>query len=87
MTALLPNAQQQFTDANGAPLGAGQVFFYIPSTTTPKSTYQDPGLTVPNSNPVVLNSAGRATIWGSGTYRQVVYDVNGVLIWDGVTSG
>lgn len=86
MTGLLPNAQQQFCDSNGQPLAAGSVYMYVPGTTTPKTTYQDSGLTVPNTNPVVLNAAGRAAIWGNGSFRQVVYDVNGVLIWDGVTS-
>lgn len=87
MTALLPNAQQQFCDANGAPLAGGSVYFYEVGTTTPKATYQDQALSVANSNPVILNAAGRATIWGSGNFRQVVYDVNDVMIWDGVTSG
>ena len=87
MTALLPNAQQQFFDNNGAPLAGGSVAFYTVGTTTPRATYQDQALTVPNSNPVVLDSAGRATIWGSGNFRQVVYDAFGNTIWDGVTSG
>lgn len=87
MTALLPNAQQQFCDLNGAPLAGGSVQFYEPGTTTPKTTYQDPALSVPNSNPVILDAAGRATIWGSGSFRQVLTDVFGTLIWDGVTSG
>lgn len=87
MTALLPNGQQQFCDANGQPLAGGAVYFYVVGTTTPLATYQDQGLTVPNSNPVVLDSAGRATIWGSGNFRQIVYDVFGNLIWDQVTSG
>lgn len=87
MTALLPNAQQQFCDANGQPLAGGSVYHYTVGTTTPKMTYQNQALTVPNTNPVILNSAGRATIWGSGSFRQVLYDVNGGLVWDGVTSG
>lgn len=87
MTALLPNAQQQFCDSNGQPLAAGSVFFYEVGTTTPKGTYQDQALSVPNTNPVILNAAGRAMIWGSGNYRQVVYDVFGNMIWDQVTSG
>ena len=87
MTALLPNAQQQFLDNNGQPLAGGSVYFYTPGTTTPKTTYQNSALTVPNTNPVILDAAGRATIWGSGSFRQVVFDVNGNLIWDGVTSG
>lgn len=87
MTALLPNAQQQFCDNNGQPLAGGLVYFYTPGTTTPKTTYQDQSLSVPNSNPVVLDAAGRATIWGNGSFRQVVCDSNGNVIWDGVTSG
>ena len=87
MTALLPNAQQQFCDANGQPLAGGSVNFYEVGTTTPKNTYQDSALSVVNTNPVILDSAGRATIWGSGNYRQVLYDVFDNMIWDGVTSG
>lgn len=79
---LLPNGQQQFVDANGSPLAAGKVFFYIPNTSTPKTTWQDNGLTSANTNPVVLDSAGRATIWGSGLYRQVLQDSSGNTIWD-----
>lgn len=87
MTALLPNAQQQFCDANGAPLAGGLVYFYVVGTTTPKTTYKDSALTVPNTNPVILDAAGRATIWGSGLFRQVLLDVFGNTVWDGVTSG
>lgn len=79
---LLLNGQQQFGDANGAPYAGGKVYFYIPNTTTPKNTYQNYNQTVPNTNPVILNSAGRAVIWGSGLYRQVLYDANDVLVWD-----
>ena len=83
---ILPEALTQFTDANGAPLAAGSVAFYIPNTLTPKTTWADSGLTVQNTNPVQLNAAGRASIWGSGSYRQIVKDVNGNTIWDQVTS-
>ncbi|GAA0532484.1 hypothetical protein [Pigmentiphaga daeguensis] len=30
----------------------------------------------------MLNAAGQATIWGTGAYRQVVYDQYGNLVWD-----
>lgn len=82
---LLPNGQQQFVDANGAPFAGGLVYMYVPGTTTTKVTWQDPNQVTPNSNPVVLNSAGRAVIYGSGQYRQVLVDVNGVTIWDQLT--
>ena len=87
--SLIPNGQQQFADANGVPYAGGSVCFYVPGTTTPSLTYQDPGLTVPNTSPcVTLNSAGRAIIWGSGEYRQILYNSSGTLIWDQlVTAG
>ena len=85
--SLLPNGQQQFTDANGQPLAGGSVYFYVPATTTPQATYQNSAGTVLNSNPVILNSAGRAIIWGSGLYREVVYDQFGNLVWDQLTFG
>lgn len=87
MTALLPNGRQQFCDPNGQPYAGGKVYFYSPGTTTPETTYQDQGLTVPNTNPIILDASGRATIWGNGNFRQVLYDVFGNLVWDQVTSG
>jgi hypothetical protein len=84
---IIPNGYTQFTDANGKPLTNGTVFFYTPGTTTPKMTWQDPYQSIINSNPVVLNGSGEALIWGSGIYRQMVYDVNQNLIWDQLTGG
>jgi hypothetical protein len=86
MTAsLLPKAKTQFFDGNGKPLAGGSVYFYIPNTSTFKSTWQDSAQTILNTNPVVLDASGEALIWGAGTYRQVVYDVNSNLIWDQLT--
>lgn len=84
--SLLPNGEQQFIDANGVPLAGGKVYFYVPDTLTPKTTWQDQGETIPNSNPVRLDAAGRAVIWGEGNYRQIVKDALGNLIWDQITS-
>jgi hypothetical protein len=86
MATLLPNGKQTFVDANGNPVVAGSVYFYIPGTTTAKNTWQDSGQTILNTNPVVLDSAGRAIIYGSGSYRQVVKDSLGNTIWDQVTA-
>ena len=83
--SLIPNAKQQFLDANGNPLAGGFVYFYIPSTTTFKNTYQNAALTILNTNPIILDSAGEAIIYGNGSYRQIVTDVNGNLIWDQTT--
>jgi microcystin-dependent protein len=83
---LLPPGKVTFTDANGKPLSGGTVAFYLPNTTTPKQTWQDAGQTVLNTNPVRLDSAGRATVYGSGAYRQIVKDAAGNLIWDQLTA-
>lgn len=84
---LLPNAEQTFLDQNGDPLGAGRVYFYIPNTMTPKITWKDSAQTVQNTNPVVLDNAGRAIIYGAGVYRQIVKDVFGNTVWDQLTQG
>lgn len=84
--AILPNARTQFIDANGQPVVGGTVGFYIPSTTTPKATWQDSGETTPNTNPVILDGLGTALIWGSGSYREILKDNTGSVIWDGLTT-
>lgn len=83
---LLPNGKQTFLSNNGQPLSIGYVYFYIPGTTTNKNTYKDSAQTILNTNPVRLDAAGRAIIYGSGTYRQVVKDMNGNIIWDQLTN-
>lgn len=87
---LLPNAKQQYLDDAGNPVASGSVTYYIPSTTTKKIVWQDAGKTTPQTNPVLLDAAGRpqpaGQTYGDGTYRQQVRDVNNVVIWDAVTT-
>lgn len=83
---LLPNAKQTFLGTTGAPLAAGTVTLYVPNSTTKKTTWVDPNQASANTNPIVLDAAGRATIFGQGNYRQIVKDKNGVTIWDAFTS-
>lgn len=85
---ILPGVQQ-FFDNNGNPLNSGKVYFYEVGTTTFKDTYTSSAATTLNVNPITLNAGGKAPtggIWGIGTYRQVVRDRNGNLIWDAVTT-
>lgn len=86
MATLLPTPEVQFIDANGNPLAGGTVDFYIPATTTRKTTWQDSGQVAANTNPVTLDAAGRAIIYGSGVYRAVVKDASGVTIYDQLTA-
>lgn len=82
----LPPGRIQFFDANGDPLIGGFVYSYIPTTLITKTTYQDSNGVIPNTNPIVLDGLGSAVIWGSGSYRQIVTDFLGNVIWDEVTS-
>lgn len=84
MTQLLPNGKQQFIDINGKPLVGGKVFTFEVATNTSKLTYQDSALTIPNTNPVILDARGQCAMYGSGSYRQLVQDATGVQIWDQV---
>ena len=84
--SILPPAKTQLLDSNGKPLVSGTVDYYVPGTTTRKTTWQDSGKTVANTNPVVLDGGGRALMLGDGSYRQVVKDRLGNIIWDQVTS-
>lgn len=75
MTAVLLTAPRiRFLDSNGAPLAGGKIYTYTAGTTTPKATYTDASGGTPNANPVVLDSAGYADIWVSGSYKIVVHD-------------
>jgi hypothetical protein len=82
MPAILQPAEFQAIDANGHPLSGGTLATYVPNTSTPKPTYQDEGLSAQNTNPVVLDSSGRAILWGDGLYRCVLRDALGNLIYD-----
>ena len=86
MVALLPNAESQFIDGNGHPYAGGSLWTFVPGTTTPKSTWADPnGLTL-NPNPITLDAAGRAIIYGDGIYRTQLFDALGNLVWDQLTN-
>jgi hypothetical protein len=84
--ARLPNAEQQFFDNNGKPLASGSVTFSVPGTSTPKTTWRGAAQTTNNLNPVPLDIGGKAILYGQGSYRQVVKDVNGNVIWDQPTT-
>ena len=77
-------------DNNANPVSGGKLYTYVAGTTTPQPTYSDVNLTVANANPVVLDSAGRATVFLSGSsYKFVLTDANDVPIWtqDNVQAG
>lgn len=54
---------------DGTPAAGYKVFFFSAGSTTHQTTYSDANLTTPNTNPVTLDSAGRADIFlSANTY-------------------
>ena len=61
-------AGAQFLDSNGAPLSGGLLYSYLSGTSTPATTYTVRAGTTNNTNPIVLDAAGRtpSEIWLDG---------------------
>ena len=53
----------RFSDSNGKPLVGGFLYSYAAGTTTPLQTYVDSTTGALNTNPVVLDSTGSATVF------------------------
>lgn len=84
MATLTPSPKMQFFTANGVPLSGGKLYTYAAGTgpTIPLATYTDSTGSVPNTNPVVLNARGEASVWlGSSAYYMELKDASDVLIW------
>ena len=74
---------QQFADTTGLPYAGGSLTFYASGTSTPLATYSNRALSIANTNPVVLDSAGRAgdIFLQNLAYKVVLADVNTNVIW------
>lgn len=81
MATLLPEGKQSFTDSQGAPLVGGKLYTYDAGTSTPRPTYADAAGAVPNTNPVILDARGEATIFWSGVYKVVLKNAADATIW------
>lgn len=79
---LLPSAELQFCDSNGAPYAGGTLETLVVDTTTPKDTWKDANGSAENTNPIVLDAAGRCIVFGDGAYRTILRDALGNEIWD-----
>ena len=81
MAVLLPNGKQYYTTNGGLPLVGGKLYTYEAGTLIPKLTYSDAAATVPNPNPVFLDSRGEAIVFWSGTYKVELRDSVDNVIW------
>lgn len=85
--------REYFTLNTGAPCNGCKLYTYLANTTTPQVIYTNSALSVPVSNPIVMNSAGRPQVSASDTTETNLYQPAfnmrftlktsaGVQIWD-----
>ena len=81
-TRLLSPGYQEF-DANGKPAPGALLYTYEAGTSTPKVTYSDAGLTIPNANPVEADAGGRfgPVFAEAGDYRLIMKTAAEVTLW------
>jgi hypothetical protein len=86
---LSPSPKMQFFTAAGVPLVGGKLFTYASGTTVPLATYTNSNGNSANTNPIILDSRGEASVWfGPSRYTLLLKDSLDNLIWtaDGVNT-
>ena len=63
---------QQFNNKNGSILTSGKIYIYYQGRTSLATTYHDEDGTVVNSNPVLLDNNGRATVFVNPIYSYTI---------------
>ena len=63
---------QQFQNKNGSNLVSGKVYIYYQGRTALATTYHDEEGTVVNTNPVLLDNNGRATVFANTNYSYTI---------------
>lgn len=73
---IAPDARRQFVNASGVPYSGAKLFYYAAGSTTKQNTYTTSTGVTPNSNPIILDSAGRTPygVWFTEglTYKEVL---------------
>lgn len=73
---IAPDARRQFLNASGVPYSGAKLFYYAAGSTTKQNTYTTQAGNVANSNPIILDSAGRTPygVWLTAglTYKEVL---------------
>lgn len=82
MALISPAPILQFFSDAGDPLAGGKLYTYIAGTTTPQTTYTDQTGVTANTNPVILNARGEASVWlGTSSYKFLLKTSLEVTIW------
>lgn len=88
--SFIGGAGWQFLDNSGNPLTGGKIYTYAAGTTVPQVTYTSRTGATPNTNPIILDAAGRTPeqIWSTEglLYKYVVTTSTDVVIrtWDNI---
>lgn len=73
MAQIFVSPWAQYTDANGNPGSGDKLYFYATGSSTPSTIYSDVGLTTPQANPAIADSAGQwPAIYLDDTLHKVV---------------
>lgn len=82
MANLSPPPKLQFTDLSGNPLVGGKLYTYQAGTNTPQATFTNSSGLIANTNPVILDVYGEASVWlGSNLYKFILTDSANNQIW------
>jgi len=80
MAGKLVPTPQQFFDNNGDPLSFGRVWTYELGTSTLAETYSDVDISIANTNPIILDIAGRCEMYADRAVSVKVRDDQGNLL-------
>lgn len=91
------------TDTSGNPLVGGKVYTYSAGTTSPIALFTTPDKTSQATNPIILDSSGKAQVYADGRYKFVIktsadatlYTLDNLLygfddsslLWGGLSTG
>jgi hypothetical protein len=82
VATISPEPRLQFFANDGSFLVGGKLYTYAAGTTTPLATYTTSTGLVANTNPIILDSRGEASVWfGSSKYKFVLKTAADVEIW------
>jgi len=82
VATISPDPRLQFFANDGSFLVGGKLYTYAAGTTTPLATYTTSTGLIANTNPIILDSRGEASVWlGSSKYKFVLKTAADVDIW------
>jgi len=82
VATISPEPRLQFFASDGSFLVGGKLYTYAAGTTTPLATYTTSTGLIANTNPVILDSRGEASVWlTSAKYKFVLKTAADVEIW------